>query len=235
MSELDNRLEHPLYRATGMFTAERAQFIAGGRAGDVPLMDTQLLALAAGPYSMKDGSIDLHWQSRPAPAPHDLAALKDCLPKLMSANICLMNDDESVSLLAGVHRYGCWRACLSTEAGTRALACAILQYLDNYFGAYNLDVIAKPGVLEILNEWLQPQTPWSELPGVITVCRYMFGDSWCALSLPGDYLDSTGQFAGGDDAIELLVRNARPAFLPGLSPTQIEDEMADLPDLGSTP
>lgn len=226
--------EHPLVSATNSFLDEHASFIASGQRGLPPLMSARLLALAAGPYFLKNEHADPHWLSRPLPVAPDLEALQMCLPRLMASDRHPIAGNESTSLLAGLHRYGCWRGCLSTVVGAKALASALLQYIDCYWESYALDATARPGVLQILNEWLRPEVHWAELPGVVTICRHMFGGAWCTIALPADRPDDVGGFAGDETAIELLVHNARPPFMPGLCPAQETIAGEHLPDLGLT-
>jgi hypothetical protein len=137
------------------------------------------------------------------------------------------------SLMGGLARSGCWRACLRTIEGAHALAVAICYFIDTLEESARLDKDVESDVLEIINAWLEPRRPWSKIPPVIAVATALFGSWWCDLALDDIVQGPPGQCHWEDvNFTAHVIAKDRPPFLPGLCPIQIDAELEHLPDMG---
>jgi hypothetical protein len=126
---------------------------------------------------------------------------------------------ERASVLAGLYAARCWRRCLESEDGTYDFASVLLCYLERFSSLSLVDVHAAGRVCDILNAWLSPEVPWSQVPTSDEVVQRLFGVAWCTMSLPME-----GRTAGS------VVYYERPPFLPGLCPPQDALPGVPLPD-----
>lgn len=135
---------------------------------------------------------------------------------------------EWVSMLSGAMRDASGSAPRS-EQSAYDLAALILLFID----CYSPEPIAlKVGadVCRMLNAWIKPAVPWTNLPGTGTIVRAMFGAAWCDIRL-NDIADDQrsllvlpdGGFAGD------VVWRERPPFLLGLCPAQDRAQGVPLP------
>lgn len=226
---------HPLVVETKRFLREQAlrpepHFRENHRRD----IDSKLLGLMHGPYTNWLVVVSEEWVNQPEPGAYDLAALRVCLPDILSQLGTSLGFRERTSILASLHKYGCWEICLATEDGAYTLACALVHYVDAYSDSDRLDRAAGSSICALLNAWLSPAEPWRTLPGVITLCQHMFGTPWCVLALPDDCIDVVGgadpRMPGSTYYVDDLVLAARPPFLPGLCRFPIEAPSDPLPE-----
>jgi hypothetical protein len=173
--------------------------------------------------------------------PLDRIELQACLPRLLtSMRGKTLIRPGSCSLLAGIGQYDCLATCLSEDEYAYALASSLIFYIDDFMEDGRERTIALPYVLSLLNQWLKPLEPWVKLPGVVTVCRQLFGSPWCELFLPDNCLDEVGGFrlrgvATLDGYQQYTVNEfveIHPApFMPGLCKTQTNSDPVVLPEL----
>jgi hypothetical protein len=196
---------------------------------NVKLLDYELAAdlgcpTSRDPYGLKIPSMDTLGSDQ-------IEALKVCIPQVfMKLAPRPAEPYNMITLLSGMHRYDCWRACLSTEDSTYAFAIAILVFVENFSWSREQDIGARVAVKEIVNAWLSPDNPWQALPGVGVLCEHMFGAAWCAMVMP----DAAFSHVPGDDmkAARMacyLVERQRPPFLLGVCPAQKADAGIVLP------
>jgi hypothetical protein len=169
----------------------------------------------------------------------ELLDLRECLPQLFSSIAEDRNHmAAAVSLLVGMQQYGCLSTYPSTEKEAYALAAMLLCYSLYFNDVVSMTIFTVPYVCTILNTWLKPATPWTDIPGAVTLCRHMFGHAWCTLTLAEDYPDDVGAANRGrvgeaaKNGLDLLVKRVRPPFLPGLCAEQAIDLGIPLPDIG---
>jgi hypothetical protein len=101
-----------------------------------------------------------------------------------------------------------------------------------------MDQFARPYIRDMLNKWLLPVEPWVDIPGVVTLCEYMFGEPWCELVLSGKIKNGIGGYhlRAPDIAPDRVVSMTRPPLLPGLCRGHLSIGSEILPaDLGCAP
>jgi hypothetical protein len=151
---------------------------------------------------------------------------------------------DFVSLLPGLHRAGGWRYLLSSTTLAYDLAGALILFVERYTPVSDtIYAFAEQDVLGLMNAWLRPAAQWEKPPGVRTLCAHLFGEAWCALTLPETYADRVGgsifqaigpMFLPGVHAF-IKKQSIHPELLPGLCPAQ--DQLANtiydtLPEFG---
>lgn len=141
-------------------------------------------------------------------------------------------DDSFIALLVGIQEYGC-------QPGYPVAACdghALARVLIHYVGAFNsqeMELFAVRHIIDLLNAWVKPDVPWVCLPGVMTLCRTIYGHDWCSMFLP-DCHDTVGAYCQISVGFEIdhIIRKEKPPFMPGLCPEQDAVIRVPLPDLG---
>jgi hypothetical protein len=194
-------------RAAETFLQERLSFVAG-EVVSAPALTDELLRLL-GCYSWAT----LRAPEVPRVAPGNEEDARTYLPRLLTA---AGDPFEQATLLDGLCRHGRWRDCIETISGAYELADAIFGYLAFSWISRPLVIHTKHSVLSMLNEWLKPSTPWTDLPGDFDVCRQMFSPVWCDLALPDQTASPTHLLENSGSAACYIVSRERPPFLPGL-------------------
>jgi hypothetical protein len=156
----------------------------------------------------------------------DMAAIRISLPMILCATGGAMKNSDREFLLAGLNRHDCWRTCLETEDGARALALALVGFVVDYWLTPVDDAVAQD-VLDIFNGWLKPSPPWEGYPSdPAFVCQNLFGEVWTMLAL-NDNVKNPG-LADPED----IVRAQCPPLLPGLYRGTVALQDEHLPELG---
>jgi hypothetical protein len=143
------------------------------------------------------------------------------------------------SLLTGINRHKLVESFLDSEECAYSLAASILIFIEMYEDAYELDATAAGDVCDILNDWLKPDDPWSQLPGIGVVAARLFGDVWRHVVIQDEGDDAVGNCSqSGHHSVEdgyvmvgILAARTRPPFLPGLFKGESLIHANDLPDL----
>lgn len=164
------------------------------------------------------------------------AALQRCLPMLLPLLIGEENyRSYNAGLLFGIQRHGCLSVCVKNESGAHDLALSALLFIDTFYDC-PLERFVTAAVIELLNDWIRPRERWSTLPGVVTVCRLLFGDAWCAICLPADCADDVGGYyeRSTDYEVHDLIKVMRPPLLPGLCGQEARQPMR-LPEIFLAP
>lgn len=162
----------------------------------------------------------------------NLERTQKILPVLLKL-VIQKHDLESVtlaSLLHGVHVNAMLPIFLQDEDSTYDLTVAILLYTEFYEPSYPLDAHLKGLLCEVLNTWLQPETPWLELPRADVLAQYLFGDALC-LFIDGTINHSQDEDDDIGSKLGDLVAKIRPPFLPGRCPAQDIVMAAVLPEM----
>jgi hypothetical protein len=170
-------------------------------------------------------------------APRD--EIVECLPKLLDLviNNYGVQSTNISSLMTGICRNELLTHFLSNEHHAYSLAIGVLLYIEMYEANYMLDCAAAPNVVSILNEWVNPSDPWSELPGAVALACHLFGDAWADLLLQQSEYHEVGgcsQYGPldvdkGYVMVGLLVAQTRPPFIDGLCPELQIDYAVQLP------
>jgi hypothetical protein len=156
-------------------------------------------------------------------------------PALLAEVTARIPDDALgvTSLLGGLARSGCWRACLTEVETAHSLAVAICYFIDTYSDECALDAAVESDVLDILNDWLKPTESWIDLPPVLAVTTALFGSWWCDIALDSIEQDAPGSNHWADGSLTAsAVAKDRPPFMPTVRPELPDIELAHLPDLG---
>jgi hypothetical protein len=224
----------PVLAAVAAFYSSVEQAERSGETKYPRLQKEHLLALGC-PYVESDPFTHLDVVKYKALPRDNKALFGYTVPKLLVDVMAHLPDDALgvSSLLGGLARSGCWRACLERIESAHALAVAICYFIDTCADICALDTYVEKDVLKIINEWLAPLRPWSKLPPVIVVATELFGSWWCDLALDGVVQEPPGQgdWDDGYFTAHVIAKN-RPPFLPGLCPIQIDVDLEQLPDLG---
>lgn len=144
-------------------------------------------------------------------------------------------EDAEMALLDGLLREGRWRGCLVTEDGAYALALALRKFSwlitpgfvgEDYRRTLKSAMVGN--VLNVLNEWTTPVTPFAESVSTADLTRALFGDVWCDL-----YMHEASRAAHRQTfkLSQQLILSSRPAFVPGLLPTYLDRVGLPLPGL----
>jgi hypothetical protein len=161
----------------------------------------------------------------------DRAAMRLYFPKLLHEfQVRRAHPSRQTSVLVGVAAHVFGNDYPATEQEACSLADAVLFYVGDYESDSIYDVFAQSYILDLLNRWLKPAVPWHDLPGVVTICRHMFGEAWCDLILSTNYRDAVGPVNRLSQGIDLDIIKKRPSFLPGLCPEQDSETIISLPD-----
>lgn len=164
-------------------------------------------------------------------ASKDLVAIQESLPRILVAMGSKPRAPlDSTIVLAGLSRYDCWKTCLKDEESTYLLAAGIVGYLETYTRDFQPDVAAEAEICVLLNQWLQPEAPWTKAPSVQEVVTYMFNEVWCSLRVPATKDDVPDDEPYGSRYIAKLIYQERPPFLIGLCPAQQQIMSVPLPD-----
>jgi hypothetical protein len=216
----------PLKRETDSYIKALGKFRTMGGYSNTsqarPVIGTGLLALLGCPYLGGAGirtrthkpSVDVEVEDR------EDASI--CIVRLLTASQG-MPVTETISLLVGLSRRQALAYALSTERSSYALACAVLQFIEDDRAKTRFNKYAAPFVRDILNDWIHLEAPRSQLPVASYVVRHLFGEAW-------------SMFAENDTGLLCnLVARQRPPFLPGLCPPQDRVLSAPLPQLEMAP
>lgn len=201
-------------------------------AGRQPEMGNALLARLGCPYLTSVGTI--RW---PDLAPADAEAAQDCIVELLAAFVRARSemqesDSDAISVLASLITHGWWRSCLESESGSHILAAAVLNYVEFHSPDVELSHATQPVVLEMLNAWVRPVKPWTEIPLGGIVAGHLFGEQWPSFALPDSCFDPDADYADTRVLASLIVLRDRPPFLPGLCHAAGAVQDIKLPDLG---
>jgi hypothetical protein len=165
----------------------------------------------------------------------DIDALRKYLPRILQGMVFQQDDRFGyTSILIGLALHDCLPNGPKDEETAYALATAIVHYVEDYLPTYDMDLIGEPYVCALLNTWLKPGIPWAAAPGLTEVCRLLFGDAWCALSLPANCEMPNWAFRRKEMPVVAIVESARPQFLPGLCLSQVNHAELLPDDLGPT-
>jgi hypothetical protein len=220
--------DHPMVLETDKFfkSLERSYEHAS------TFIDDELLNLLGCPHIYKSAGTGepLVWNIVHDYPEETLTAVQVCLPRLIGPFCRKIQSESLLAILAGLHRYDCWRACLSTEEGADALASALVLCVASYEPGGMLDEAVAGDVIAILNAWLSPTHPWDKMPeDVVLVCEKLFGVAWCSLSLSNATRDLVGV------EIAYVVCKQAPQLMPGLCQAQNNSAPMLLPaDLGAS-
>jgi hypothetical protein len=149
--------------------------------------------------------------------------LLHCLQWFVDDTLWMSND--ALSILDGLSKQERWRHCLANpdSAYHFAMLVIVVAAVDSEATDTNSMLkraIDKP-VCALLNEWLRPKNAYQSIPSAETLVCAMFGDAWSALTL------------GGVDPLQApaLILRLRPAFAPGLLPSEVVAVAESLPEL----
>jgi hypothetical protein len=157
---------------------------------------------------------------------------KACIPNLLVAAMSIYPHAVASKgcLLAGLNRARCWDSCLESDDKAYALAAAICYFSETFDDQDAFDLKTAPDVLSVLNQWLAPPTPWTNLPSALEIARSFFGAGWCDLVASGWY-EGIGKSAASNKLITSAILRDRPQFLPGRYTKQDGIGQEDLPRL----
>lgn len=137
----------------------------------------------------------------------------------------LWMSDDALAILDGLTKQDRWRYCLADRDGAYKLALllTVVASVDSESTDTNSMLkraIEKPACA-LLNAWLRPKTPYTSIPPAESLVATMFGDAWFAMTL------------GGVSVLQApaLINAMRPAFAPGLLPSELDVAAAPLPEL----
>jgi hypothetical protein len=139
---------------------------------------------------------------------------------------------EGLSLFYGLTENGRWRTCLDTSdvndvyalAANAAAFLSLFPYIiQNENPLARLTVTVTGGVLSLLNEWLQPETPFDTLECLPEVLVCFFGTAWYNI-IGCQAEDSASEIAH-------LILSTKPPFRPGLTHHNTSVEATTLPSL----
>lgn len=218
-------------RAVDMFLKDLLHARSGSSGQDEPSLDNALAELLGCPFQTGDLPV---FENNDSVADDVARARRDQLPFVLRI---LGQDPEEpsdgTSILVGLKRSDVWQEFVYTEDDAYLLAGHLLDFVDAYWPAFDLDLLAAPYIVSMLNAWVNPVPPWSSIPTVHSVCRAMFGDPWCTLVLPDDkgrVIDKNG-FTEAYAVIRSLVVSQRPPFKVGMCQAQINVFSVPLPEL----
>lgn len=200
-----------------------------------PEMENSFLYRLGCPYLAEYGAIQ--W---PDLRPHHAVVARECVVELLAAFVGARKEmqesaSDAASVLAGLIAHQWWESCLDSLPGAYTLAAAVLNYVELYGPSVELDRATSPVVCEMLNAWLKPSKPWSELPLAGVIAEHMFGELWSSLALPDSCFDSDADYVETRILASLIVLRDRPPFLHGLCRARDAAFGVNLPDLDNRP
>jgi hypothetical protein len=183
------------------------------------------------PYAHSlDGPV---FSKRPVLNAGDRASLRISIPRILAVSIDDKNNTTfTASLLSALDCYDCLAVCREDTHTSFELARALLLYLAR-FEDYPMNVFARPRVISLLNNWLEPEKKWRRLPSALEVCQHLFGDAWCTLCLPETVLSAPGDSDRRGNGLKVLntVNRLRPTLSPGLCLAETAEPDLMLPTL----
>jgi hypothetical protein len=212
-----------LRRETKVFLQKTAEFSAQGR------YSSRLAVSLSGELAVALGcpTGEQHHKSVTIPVQVPFARTQDvqiCLATLLR---CALQEQDSMlwpvmQLLVAIDRNRVLPYFRKDPRRALDLASCVLLYIDWYHDKDPMDVAAEPFVCHLLNEWLQPETAWTELPDSDKLAESFFGQAWPMFANTGESL------------VGLVAQRDKPPFVGGLLNLAGADMLADLPDLGMT-
>jgi hypothetical protein len=132
-------------------------------------------------------------------------------------------------ILVAVSNHQCLQICVGDEVDAYAFAAALIAYVETHTSKVMTNLVVEPHVCRLLNAWLRPAVKWRSLPSVDTVCRHMFGDSWCDIVLPAGAKARPGTAPLDNKLVANLISLDRPPFRLGLCHNGITVSAIGLP------
>jgi hypothetical protein len=148
--------------------------------------------------------------------------LVHCLLRFIGDVESDLHYQDGWSILDGLVRNDRWRDALQTLKGSYALVYLVTtvsqEYADVYKSARGSTFFERRQQLlsikdpfcDLLNNWLHPSAPFSEVPEAETMIRAIFGDFWFELAL-ADRADMAILWPSA-------IRALHPPFLPDITP-----------------
>lgn len=137
--------------------------------------------------------------------------------------------DENVGLLDGLYQNGRWKACMASTEDCYAFSALLIGVITEISGDdldedYKITVLEMccPVVIDVLNTWLKPRSPYTNMPSTAQVSRALFGEVWYDLVTAGN---------NDDTLVPHLILSVRPPFCTGLLPMQRLEPGNQLPHL----
>lgn len=130
------------------------------------------------------------------------------------------------ALLTAVGERDAWRECLLTYHVSCGLTQCLLSAADlkRHAKLSQFTELVTPNMLKVLNGWLQPDSPWSDIPDDAAITTTLLGSGWRSLCCQ--------DLCVGDLATACSsVHGQEPPFMSGMAPWERQAVVMALPEI----